>query len=272
MRRVRRTVALGLLVAGGLFATAPEAPAQESPTLNRVITSATLRVGMSGNQPPYNVVTRSGDVIGIEVDIATLLAAAMEVELEIVTRPFPQLLDALVAGEVDIVMSGMAITPQRARRVSFVGPHLLSGRSILTNSRALAAVRETEDFDQSNLKLAALQNSTSERFIERYLPNAQFVPIQDYDEGIQMVINDEVDALVADMLTCMLSLLRYPDSELLTLSEPLTVEPLGIAVPRSDRQFHGLIENYVGALEGTGILAALRENWLKDGSWIAQLP
>jgi ABC-type amino acid transport substrate-binding protein len=272
MRRVRRIVALGLLVAGGLFAAAPEAPAQESQTLNRVITSGTLRVGMSGNQPPYNVVSRSGDVIGIEVDIATLLAAAMQVNLQIVTRPFPQLLDALVAGEVDIVMSGMAITPQRARRVSFVGPHLLSGKSILTNSRALAAVRETEDFDQSNLKLAALQNSTSERFIERHLPDAQFVPLQDYEAGIQMVINDEVDALVADMMICMLTVLRYPNSGLLTLSEPLTIEPLGIAVPREDRQFHGLIENYVDALEGTGILAALREHWLEDGSWIAQLP
>jgi polar amino acid transport system substrate-binding protein len=148
-------------VAGGLFANVPEAPAQESATLNRVITSGTLRVGMSGNQPPYNVVSRSGDMIGIEVDIATLLAAAMDVELVIVNRPFPQLMDALVDGQVDMVMSGMAITPQRARRVSFVGPHLLSGKSILTNSRALAAIDETEDFDQSNLKLAARVSSSA---------------------------------------------------------------------------------------------------------------
>jgi polar amino acid transport system substrate-binding protein len=272
MHRVRRIIALGLFLVGGLVAAAPEAPAQESATLNRVITSGTLRVGMSGNQPPYNVVSRSGDVIGIEADIAAMLAVAMEVDLEIVRRPFPQLMDALVGGEVDIVMSGMAITPQRARRVSFVGPHLLSGRSILTNSRALAAVEETEDFDQSNLKLAALQNSTSERFIARYLPDAQFVPIQDYDEGVQMVINDEVDALVADMFICMLSVLRYPNAGLLTLNEPLTIEPLGIAVPREDRQFHGLIENFVNALEGTGLLMELRQHWLEDGTWIAQLP
>jgi len=272
MRIARRIVALGLLVAGGLFATAPEASAQESQTLNRVITSSTLRVGMSGNQPPYNAVSRSGDMIGIEVDIATLLAAAMDVELVIVNRPFPQLMNALVDGDVDMVMSGMAITPQRARRVSFVGPHLLSGKSILTNSRALAAIEETEDFDQSNLKLAALQNSTSARFIERFLPSAQFVPIQDYDEGVRMVLEDEVDALVADMMICLLTVLRYPDAGLLTLSEPLTIEPLGIAVPRDDRQFHGLIENYIDALEGTGILMQLREAWLEDGSWIAQLP
>ena len=65
---------------------------------------------------------------------------------------------------------------------------------------------------------------------------------------------------------------RTACARMLTLSEPLTIEPLGIAVPRDDRQFHGLIENYVDALEGTGVLAALRKAWLEDGSWIAQLP
>ena len=165
MRDPMKLVALVLMLVGGLLAVASDVPAQESQTLNRVITSGTLRVGMSGNQPPYNVVSREGDVIGIEVDIAEQLAAAMDVELQIVRRPFPQLLDGLIAGDFDVVMSGMAITPQRARRVSFVGPYLLSGRSILTNARALAALDDAEDLDKPRLKLAALQNSTSERFI-----------------------------------------------------------------------------------------------------------
>ncbi len=272
MRDPMKLVALVLMLVGGLLAVASDVPAQESQTLNRVITSGTLRVGMSGNQPPYNVVSREGDVIGIEVDIAEQLAAAMDVELQIVRRPFPQLLDGLIAGDFDVVMSGMAITPQRARRVSFVGPYLLSGRSIPTNSRALAALDDAEDLDKPRLKLSALQNSTSERFIEVNLPDAQLVPVQDYDEGIQMVINDEVDALVADMLICVLTLLRYPDSGLLTLSEPLTLEALGVAVPRDDRQFHGLIENYMDALERMGILDELRVRWLEDDSWMARLP
>jgi ABC-type amino acid transport substrate-binding protein len=271
LRAVRRIVALGLLVAGGLFAAAPAA-AQDSPVLDRVVESGELRVGMSGNQPPYNVRSRTGSVIGIEVDVATLLAAAMQVELNIVTMPFGELMAALEAGEVDMVMSGMAITAERSQKASFVGPHLLSGKSILTNSRAMAAAQEADDFDQSNLKLAALQNSTSQRFIERYLPNAQFMPVADYDEAVQMVISDEVDALVADMPICLLSLLRYPDAGLLTLTEPLTIEPLGIAVPASDPQFRNLVDNYVDALEGTGILMQLRKKWLEDGSWIAALP
>jgi polar amino acid transport system substrate-binding protein len=174
--------------------------------------------------------------------------------------------------EVDMVISGMTITAERSQRVSFVGPYMLSGMSILTNSRSLSMIDETEDFDQANLKLAALRNSTSQRFIERHLPAAQFTAVEDYDAGVQMVLSDEVDALVADMPICLLTVLRFPDAGLLTLDAPLTIEPIGMAVPKGDMQFRNVVENYYRAMQGTGILEALREKWMEDGSWIAALP
>ena len=272
MSRVHRIVALSLLLVGGLFASISTATAQDSPVLDRVVETGELRVGMSGNQPPFNMRNRSGDLMGIDVDLATVLAAAMDAEVNIVTRPFGELLDALEAGEIDMVISGMTITADRTRRVSFVGPYMLSGMSILTNSRALAAVEEAEDFDQASLKLVALRNSTSQRFVERHLPAAQLTAIEDYDQGVQMVLSDEVDAMVADMPVCLLSVLRNPNAGLLTLDEPLTIEPIGMALPKGDTQFRNVVENYYRALEGTGILQALREKWMEDGSWIAAMP
>ena len=87
-----------------------------------------------------------------------------------------------------------------------------------------------------------------------------------------MVISDEVDALVADMPICLLSVMRYPGKGLATLNEPLNVEPIGIALPANDPQLKGLLENYITAFEGTGILQGLRKKWLEDSSWIAALP
>jgi polar amino acid transport system substrate-binding protein len=272
MQRVHRIIVLTLFLVSGLLASADTGAAQESPVLDRVVETGELRVGMSGSQPPFNVRDRSGDLIGIDVDVAAVLAAAMDAELNIVTLPFGELLNALEAGEVDMVISGMTITAERSQRVSFVGPYMLSGMSILTNSRSLSMIDETEDFDQANLKLAALRNSTSQRFIERHLPAAQFTAVEDYDAGVQMVLSDEVDALVADMPICLLTVLRFPDAGLLTLDAPLTIEPIGMAVPKGDMQFRNVVENYYRAMQGTGILEALREKWMEDGSWIAALP
>lgn len=227
---------------------------------------------MSGTQPPFNVMSRTGDMIGLEVDLATVIALAMQVELEIIRKPFGELLSALEGGEVDIVMSGLTINAERTRRVSFVGPYMLSGKSILTKSGALAAADSSVDLNKPTVKLAALANSTSERFIERFAPEAQFVSVAEYDEAVQMVLNDEVDALVADMPICVITMMRYPNRGLATLSEPLTLEPIGIAVPANDLQLLNLIENYIETLERTTVLDQLRKKWLEDGSWIAALP
>ncbi len=258
-----------LVVSGLALGTVQSAEAQ---VLERIVKSGELRIGLSGNQPPYNAKSRTGELIGLDVDLAKMLAGAFGVEAKFVTKPFPQLLAALKASEVDIVMSGMAITAERSVDVTFVGPYLLTGNSILTNSNTLAAIKNAGEINRANMKLAALANSTSQRFVERHLPEAQLTTTQDYDTAVNMVLNDEVDALVADMSVCLLSMLRFPGKGLATLNQPLALEPAGIAMSPSDPQLKNLIENYIDAFEGTGLLEQLRKKWLEDGSWIAALP
>lgn len=272
MPKLQRILSIALLAATFGVGFHGGATAQNAPVLDRVLQNGELRVGMSGNQPPFNVMSRGGSLIGIEVDLATVLAAAIGVELNIVTKPFGELLPALSAGEVDVVMSGMAITAERSREFAFVGPTMFSGKSILTKSQTLAAVTEAGEINRANVRLAALEGSTSQAFVENFLPEAQLITVADYDEAVEMLRSDEIDALVADMPICLLSLLRYPNEGLATLTQPFTVEPIGIAVPAGDPQFLNLLENYVEALEGAGLMELLRKKWLEDGSWIVALP
>lgn len=246
--------------------------AADAPVLERIVKNGELRVGVSGAQPPLNATGRTGDLLGLEVDLANLLGNALGVKTEFVKKPFPDLMATLKAGEVDIVLSGMAITAARSIDATFVGPYMLSGKSILTNSNALAAAQESGEINRADLKLAALGNSTSEEFVKLAMPEAQLVTTKDYDTAVNMVLNDEVDALVADMTICILTMLRFPDRGLATLSEPLSIEPIGIALSPGDPQLRNLLENYLAAFEGTGILDGLRKKWLEDGSWIAALP
>jgi len=240
--------------------------------LDRIIDNGVLRVGMSGTQPPFVAKDRSGQLIGYEVQLAEALATAMGVELQIVEKAFGELVPALESGEVDAVMSGLTITPERNRRVAFVGPYLVSGKSILTKSSTLAAASETEHIDQANVRVAALANSTSQAFVEALLPQAQATFTSDYDAAVQLVLNGEVDALVADFPICALSMLRYPNEGLATLNKPLTVEPIGMAVPAGDALLLNMIENYLQGLQLSGALAELESYWFENGSWVAALP
>jgi polar amino acid transport system substrate-binding protein len=260
----------------GLLAFAMLAPgsfaASDSPVLDRVIDFKVLKVGMSGNQPPMNTNSRSGQLIGYDVDLARALAGAMGARLEIVTMPFGKLLTALDEGKVDMVMSGMAITAERSRDHIFVGPYMMSGKSILTKSALLGRIASAEEFNRADLKLAALEGSTSQTFVESVASEATLIKVKDYDAAVDMVIADEVDALVADMPICVLSVLRYPNAGLTTLKSPLSIEPFGIAISKEDKQFANLVDNYLDTYGKMGVLAKLRKKWFEDKSWIAALP
>ena len=166
MRRFKFVLlALAMVVFSGSSAS-PGFAEEGSPVIARIVKNGELRVGLSGNQPPLNFVSKSGDLMGFEVDLARGLAAMMGVEPKLVQKPFGELIGALEEGKVDLVMSGMTITPARNMRVAFIGPYLLSGKSILTKSSTLAQADESSDLDQPTLKLAALKGSTSEDFVK----------------------------------------------------------------------------------------------------------
>lgn len=272
MFTMKRSVLLfvAVLLTAGLVSGS--AQAADAPVLERIVQSGELRVGLSGDQPPFNAKDRDGHLIGLEVDLANLLAGALRVEAKFVTKPFPQLLDALGTGEVDMVLSGMAITAPRSLKATFVGPYMLSGKSILTKSTTLASVQSAGEINRANLKLAALANSTSEEFVKTVLPEATLVTTEDYTAAVNKLLNDEVDALVADMPICIITAMRHPGKELATLKEPLTIEPIGIALPPGDAQLRSLVDNFLVAFEGTGLLEQVRKKWLDDSSWLAALP
>src|SRR5262245_34299642 len=92
------------------FFSAAAAEAEEWPALHRIVSTGKIRVGMSGDQAPLNVKSKTGELIGFEVDLVKMIAQSMGVNVEYVVKPFPELIPALKKGEVDIAMSGIAIT------------------------------------------------------------------------------------------------------------------------------------------------------------------
>ena len=240
-------------------------------TLSKIIKNGEIRIGMTGNQPPFSMKSKNDKLMGYEVDLAKILAESMGVKLKMVELPFSELMPALQSGKVDGVMSGMTITPERNMKAFFAGPYTLSGKSILTKSKVLAEITEAEEANVKKYKITCLKGSTSEDFVRAYMPDAEIIPVENYDMGVDMILNDQADALVADFPICLVTLLRYQDEGLVTLDEPLTIEPIGMALPPDDPQFLNLVENYLYALELSGALQLLDQIWFEDGQWLLNM-
>jgi len=184
------------------------------PALDTILKKGELTVGLTGNQPPLNAKNKAGKVIGMDVALAELIAMNMGVKLKLVTMPFADLLPALQAGKVDMVISGMTITPDRNLKVAFVGPYYTSGKGVITKTAQVAALQDAKGLNQPKFRVAALKNSTSQKMVEKAAPKAKLITTASYDEALKMLLNDEVDVIVADFPYCALTAFRNSDKGL----------------------------------------------------------
>ncbi|HUI26919.1 MAG TPA: transporter substrate-binding domain-containing protein [Candidatus Kryptonia bacterium] len=242
-------------------------PVAASPVIARIVERGTLVVGTSGDQPPLSLKTKEGEIIGLEADLAQAMAAAMGVQLRLVAMPFSELIPALESGGIDIVLSGMTMTPERNLKVAFVGPYFVSGKTVLARADRLAAVKDAGKLKATKFTIAVLRGSTSQTFAEQELPTAQLSFARDYDEAVEMLVDKKVDALIADYPAAVLAMVRHPEVKLEVAKQPLTFEPLGIALPASDPLLINWTENFLHMLQGSGTLRRLTDQWMGDGTW-----
>ena len=240
--------------------------------LDRISQKGVLVVGTAGSMPPFNMTTREGNVIGFEPDMAKLMAQEMGVKLKFEVMPFSELLPALEAGKVNLILSQMTMTGKRNMKVAFVGPYSISGKSFVTKIKWIASVKEASQVNSPKTTVVVLKGSTSEAFVKKNLPKAKFVQAMNYDDAVEMVLKGKVDAMIADYPICVLTILRNPDQGLISVITPLSYEPIGIALPGNDPLMVNWMENFLGTLGETGVLDLLKERWVNDNSWLKKLP
>jgi ABC-type amino acid transport substrate-binding protein len=87
-----------------------------------------------------------------------------------------------------------------------------------------------------------------------------------------MVIDDEVDAMIADYPVTLLALYQHPDVGLVTTISTFSFEPIGVALSSDAHLLTNVVQNFFKLLEGTGTLESLRNVWFDNDSWVSELP
>jgi polar amino acid transport system substrate-binding protein len=245
--------------------------ADASPILDRILSRGELRVGMSGDMPPMNMTTKEDKLIGLDADLAAIIADAMNVKLSLQPIPFAELLPALEAGRIDMIIANMTITPERNLKAAFVGPYFVSGKGLLTKRSTLVAVERIEELNSPEFTFVTLAGSTSELVARNGAPQAKLLTAANQDQGVQLVIDGDADAMIADFPICVVAAYRHRDAGLVAANTPITYEPIGIAVPKGDPHLVNWLENVLDGLRQAGIMKVLKKKWFGEPKWVDQL-
>jgi polar amino acid transport system substrate-binding protein len=244
--------------------------ASAGPIFDGILKKGQLVVGITGDQAPLNVTSKGGEIIGFDADLARAIAKGMNLNVSFSQMPFSDLLPALQEGKVDIVVSGVTMTPERNTKVAFVGPYLISGKGILLKLKTMELLKK-EGLNSDKFRIATLNGSTSQEVIESLAPKANLILTDTFDSAVKMLLQDKTDVLIADYPVCAYMATRFSEKELVVGETKLTIEPLGIAM-QEDALLMNAVENSLKTLTMSGMMTALQEKWFNSSSWFDQLP
>ncbi len=235
-------------------------------TVEQVQKRGILRVGMS-TFVPWAMKDKTGKLIGFEIDVATRLAQDMGVTVEFVPTKWSGIIPALSTGKFDVIIGGMGILPSRNLKVNFSIPYDYTGMSMVAHKEVAAGFNSLDDFNRSEVVIAARLGSTAVTASKKYLPKAQLRLFDDESQAYQELLNGRVHAVVGSAPTPAFRALKYPEKLFLPLDKPFTREPIGFAVRKGDFDTLNYLDNWIGYVESEGWLAERKNYWFRTKDW-----
>jgi ABC-type amino acid transport substrate-binding protein len=214
-------------------------------TLERIRARGALRVGYSPDRLPYAFRNEAGELVGFDVEMAHALARDLHVRADFFRVDVASFAPLLDEGRIDIVMSGLALTPERLERMSFSRPVLDETLAFIVRDyrrhqfRSAGAVRALK-----NLHLAVPTTGNYANRIADYLPDAQLGLVESpraffrADEGV-------FDAMVFAAESGSAWTLIYPQFTVAVPHPDVLRVPVGYATARDDRRMAELVDAWV---------------------------
>ena len=181
-----------------------------------------IRIGYAV-EAPYAYLNAQNQVVGESPDIAKKMADCVGIpSIEWRLTEFSRLIPELNDGTIDIIASGMFVTPARMQQVDFSYVTFHVSESLLIKAGNPKALHQLQSFiDNPALKIAVISRSIEAQMLHTMqIPSAQIVLVPDALTGNSAIETGEVDALMLSTpsILWMQKHQRQPHTELLTLS------------------------------------------------------
>ena len=246
--RLVAALALGL----GLASFAMTSAAQG--TLERVKKAGVMVAGNSGSYPPFEMM-EGNKLTGFDVDMADELGRRMGITVKWEIIDFKGIIAALASKRVDVLISAITWTPERAERVAFSTPYYDAGIGAIYRNVPIAKPEDLKG------RIVGVQlGSSGERYVRDTLGSV-VKEIKTYDAillAVKDLENGRVDAVVNPV-----PVLRYNARSTagIRATEVWDKRVVGINTRKEDADLMAEINKHLEAMMKEGVLAKLDAKW-----------
>ncbi len=262
-----------------LFANAAEIITGNSPVLERVVRNGVLRVGVNPGFKPFSFLNEKKERVGVDIDIAKLLAKGLGVKLKIVVpQSFSQLIPMLLEDRIDIIIAGMTRNFKRAKLIDFTDSYFDTGLSIMFNK--VAAVKSgipiaqsykelmeklKETHKESKLIIAVTKGKSPARSVPHFFPKATVIEYPTNETAAEAVVQGKAHIMVHDEMFLKMWVQDNKDKtmfKVFVFKKPFKPDYYSFAVKKDNQEFLNLLNVFIKELYVEGYFKKFMKKYM----------
>ena len=222
---------------------------------------APLIIGMELNYPPFEMTDASGNPSGVGVEMALALAAYLHRPLQIENMPFEGLIPALKTGRIELIISSMTATAERAKSIDFSDPYLSTGLAILTKKNS--PIQSIADVDKPGVIVTVKTGTTAKTYTDTHFHNATILPLEQDTACALEVVQGRADAFLYDQMSIYQFAKKNPDTTR-GLLEPFQKESWAIGIQKGNTALETEVNAFLKDFKAHQGFDKLGDKYLKD--------
>lgn len=237
--------------------------------LSDIQAKGVLEVGANVDFMPYefywtNPDTNEEELAGFDMALAKGIADKLGVKLELKDQAFAGLVTALSAGEMDMVISGLAIKPERLEVVDFSDPYFAGEQILLVRAEDYDTLKTVDDM--AGKKIGAQLGSLQQGILEEQFSNAGEQILLEKIHILALELDQgNIDGWLITDLVAKQYMAVYPGR--FKISEvPVDYDSsagIGVAVPKGDNEsLLKIVNEYIAEIKADGTF----DGWVDEAA------
>ena len=253
-------------------AEAPPLPAVAGSLLDRVRSRGAIRVGYFEDSLPYVFGNTRGALVGFDVEMALQLARDLHVNAEFVKIDRAVLDNGIDPALCDVVMSGVAITADRAARTQFTTPYLDETLALIVPDHRIADFSEWSQIRAMGPQRLGVPVVTSlVEKVREQLPEAVLVPVEGMDD-IFAPRNPPLDAAIATAERGSAYTILHPAYSVVVPKPRAFKVPLAYAIAGRDAPLTTMINTWIELQRKNSTADELFSYWILGENAVQHQP
>ncbi|MEM9158203.1 MAG: transporter substrate-binding domain-containing protein [Verrucomicrobiota bacterium] len=220
-----------------------------------------LVVGMELAYPPFEMSDKNDQPIGISVEIARALGEHLGRPIKIENIPFDGLIASLRTGKIDLIISSMTATEQRAKTIDFSDPYLETGLCLLVSKDS--DIQEIGQLNQPGRKVAVKNGTTGHNYAANEITAADVLLFDKESEAVLEVSQGKVDAFIYDQMSTYKNWTKRANTTRAIL-KPFKKENWAVGIKKGNEELRLQVNEFLRTFKAQGGFEKLGDKYLAE--------